>query len=375
MSKSNLRIIAVVVGVILTLLIIIAVVDHARQSPPEQLLCSLEPVSTPEDECEVWSSPKFPMSLLAIVGQPGYNRSDYEILDAVRLEPNQLAIVQTLSGGYLYTTEVGYTTFPQNRTVIYPTSPVIIITERDSDKCQTREPFRYCDTPMDNIILQGGVSSQADFSLTFSVAINTDETLNTNLADLYAFGGMDSLIDQIKQNVRSLRSEMSDVSPMVLVEPIVTETGDAEGTLTFGKDILAARIYDKLSQGVLRAYVQIDPDDINVRSFVITDTEYLIILDERAAIEARAATDQTSRDAELLQNEFQREQQLADAQTYGAVIQTICASVPEGESCAAMLWILLSGEASPQPINIDGFTGTTTGSVQVPLGGSSTTGE
>lgn len=277
-----------------------------RGVAPTQMVCPISPVRVTVPECELY------------VGQP-YQKHLYELVPAVKLEKNEIGLYKNASGELITFSDVGFNPYPASRTVVYPQDVLLYKTERettDPEKCPERlTQYGLCDTPVDNVVFGEGVEGEVDLAIEFKVEATPD-----NLAQLYDIGGLDRLIDLLKQVVRGNR-QLSTIR----AEDANTEEGSKQIEQAF-RQVLSSWAF---------AYL-LNVETITVRSVTVGSQQY------RQQREAQAAR-VSQQDLEEKSLEFERTQLLQDAETFAQSIQVMCQNIPP-DRCPELIWVLTYGD-------------------------------
>lgn len=344
-------------------------------SAPTSVLCPLIPAE--DSACQLVSP------------DADYDRSQYEMLPALRLSADQVALYRDYGGSTILVDNPGIHPYPARDVVLYPLDIITYKTERETDN-PTKCPGApvYCDTPVDNIVFGDGTDGVIDLAITFQVVFNSD-----NNGTLYQIGGVVEIISLLTQEVRNYRALMSDISPDIAVSRqgheairqvieegladwsynhlvdfqdvqirsinVVDETFNAlratqqaaenAARITANERELAATqiVYDRQATATqsafeMRSNARIEEDQ---RSVAATQ----IVLDRAATATQSAFSLQLQLDAAALNRQimaeglaFEREQSIEDARAYAEMVSLLCAGIP-AEDCVDLIWIYTFG--------------------------------
>jgi len=326
-----------------------------ESSPPTFVLCPLQPVAG--DVCQL------------VAQEQSFDAQTQEMSTALRLTANQVALVRDFDGSILMIDSPGVHPYSVNNAVIYPLSVVTYKTERentDPSKCPGA-PI-YCDTPIDNVIFGNGTEGVIDLAITFEVLFNADNNIT-----LYRLGGVSGIISLMIQEVRNYRALMSNIPPLVApssegheaIRQVITE-GMAEWDFSHLLDIREIQIRSieitDATFNSLRATQQaadtLGQLEVNRRDIAATQIVY-----DRQATATQSAfvlqleSDQAALNQQVIADklDFDRQQQLADAQTYAEIVGMLCKDVAP-DDCVDLIWIYTFGsQYQPLPGRVGEF--------------------
>lgn len=211
-AKSQRRLIigSLVVATLLCGFIAYLAVTNNPERPVSELLCPIN-YDLADEPCHT--------------GRQKYDSKRFEVLPAVQLGPNQAAVYQPAGGQPPELVQgIGYHEVPQRYSLIYPTNLRTIKTERDLTnpaKCTPEQQgWGECNTPLDNVRLQGAVEAVIDYEVDLLVEINPD-----TVDGLVEIGGYPALVDRLTSFVRS---EFRDATA---IDPALYQTGNISQAL------------------------------------------------------------------------------------------------------------------------------------------------
>lgn len=265
-----------------------------------------------------------------------YDLNLYQEVDALNLGVNQVGIYAGLKQDQQPSviTDLGYSSYPQNYTLVYPTDVRDLYTVTDLSGCTGSILPGECNTSLTNILFSGSIPGTVDLSIDLVLKINQGNAL-----EWMQIGGYNKFVGLFWGELRSYRTASSGITP---------NTDNIQETTESLRQLYTTKLsqWQYADMFTLKSLV--------IRTLIVGDATYQQSLADMNAQKLRAQQD-TALTQQLLANEqtrqtleeeraqFNRDMALKNAEAFAAQVKLICAGMTDQQACVNLVWVYVTG--------------------------------